>query len=726
MEFCFLADSMPRHSIAPAPPQHHSAVAPAPPQHPAESSTPSLHPAERVFSDIDTDRSGTIELEELVHYLLHVRQDSRLPPSSAHALIMKLDTDGDGKVSLEEWVEGWKQSLIPTPLMAPFSADSVLQDFRQGSYKAEGALARQDSAADVPSEHVPSEHTPSEHIPSEHLLYGIPSKRVVMWFSLIGLALVIAIPVLYALAFSTGWGIISLVAVCIGITGQRRLMRGQKRDVLPTSLTRNISTLWLVAALMAFMAACARCAYAAGVVPDFSSDLAFTLVASVLMVDLFLIMRRDERTTFFEAISPVQRVRVVPTMIVNGEEQPAASPPTPVQRSFTRHTGLKVRDECTCSRCGYVCCCWLVFWIFTTFTCILAVLSIVHSGAVLSFVSATGRPEKLCLEDVCISYECRGEMRDGAMIVVLNGFAASAPSYWFVREALSNYSRTCTYDPRGAGWSTWPDGVFEPRFGFQADASDVKGIFDAEFSRAGVPPSGRTAILASHSRGYLVAVRFHADYAPEFKHVVVVGYDGTECDGNPIDTTFEDDVGIVVLPQGWIRYGLAPIMPFLAGAVDLMPFVVSTDNFYAGQDVSGLPPSMVQILPREAQLGVNHRYTMARYWERNAITRDQWRNSYDGPSAPDCRRVANGLNGSHLYIPATTVCETHGTCPSCLKYCAGHVSLVQLGSYAKQVAARTSCFLRNLSLVAGDSECTFAISTASRQAGESAASALAF
>ena len=61
--------------------------------------------AERIFNEIDTDRSGTIELTELAAYL--AKEGAGLPPSKAHTLLMKLDADGDGKVSLEEWKVGW-------------------------------------------------------------------------------------------------------------------------------------------------------------------------------------------------------------------------------------------------------------------------------------------------------------------------------------------------------------------------------------------------------------------------------------------------------------------------------------------------------------------------------------------------------------------------------------------------------------------------------------------
>ena len=66
--------------------------------------------AERIFREIDADCSGTIEPEELAAYL--VTEDSGVAPSKAHALLMQLDTDGDGKISLEEWRAGWKKGIV--------------------------------------------------------------------------------------------------------------------------------------------------------------------------------------------------------------------------------------------------------------------------------------------------------------------------------------------------------------------------------------------------------------------------------------------------------------------------------------------------------------------------------------------------------------------------------------------------------------------------------------
>jgi hypothetical protein len=64
--------------------------------------------ADKVFREIDTDKSGTIEPDELAAYLVKIGE----VPSKAHTLLMALDTDGDGKISLAEWRKGWQAGTI--------------------------------------------------------------------------------------------------------------------------------------------------------------------------------------------------------------------------------------------------------------------------------------------------------------------------------------------------------------------------------------------------------------------------------------------------------------------------------------------------------------------------------------------------------------------------------------------------------------------------------------
>lgn len=114
---------------------------------------------------------------------------------------------------------------------------------------------------------------------------------------------------------------------------------------------------------------------------------------------------------------------------------------------------------------------------------------------------------------LCLAYKCEGAVRHNAIAIVVNGFAATSDSYYFVGMHLQRFTRTCTFDPRGQGWSQWPNRHFigdTPDFGFGADAADVQTILDAEFDLADVGGADRVAVLAGHSRGRLVAVKFQA------------------------------------------------------------------------------------------------------------------------------------------------------------------------------------------------------------------------
>eukprot|EP00322_Chrysochromulina_rotalis_P020688 CAMPEP_0115854856 /NCGR_PEP_ID=MMETSP0287-20121206/14242_1 /TAXON_ID=412157 /ORGANISM="Chrysochromulina rotalis, Strain UIO044" /LENGTH=178 /DNA_ID=CAMNT_0003308991 /DNA_START=19 /DNA_END=555 /DNA_ORIENTATION=+ len=59
--------------------------------------------ADCVFDQIDTDKSGTIEPSELMHYLL-ARGEL---PSNVHTLLQRLDANNDGCIDRNEWRKGW-------------------------------------------------------------------------------------------------------------------------------------------------------------------------------------------------------------------------------------------------------------------------------------------------------------------------------------------------------------------------------------------------------------------------------------------------------------------------------------------------------------------------------------------------------------------------------------------------------------------------------------------
>lgn len=238
-----------------------------------------------------------------------------------------------------------------------------------------------------------------------------------------------------------------------------------------------------------------------------------------------------------------------------------------------------------------------------------------------------------------------------------------------------------------------------PDFGFRADASDVKRILDIEFEKANVPMGSRKVALAGHSRGWIVSASFKTTYGSEYERVVVASYDGRICDGLPIPSSYEDDlkktVGFTV-PEGTIRYGLAPFMPFIGGIMDMALVLFSGNSFFSGQLESGLYPIPVEpgIIPSGQQKALVNRYTQSRYWERSAYTRVKWENDYvgDGPTLDECIAAKSTL-GDHLWLPAFSICADMSY--ATLQKRALHVSLVQFGPFALTATKKFKCFLNS-------------------------------
>ena len=78
--------------------------------------------ADSLFEQIDTNRSDTIDANELLKHLLEVGVDT----DEISRTFAAIDTDGDGAITREEWTTGYArylaadQTLDPTkPLKAP-------------------------------------------------------------------------------------------------------------------------------------------------------------------------------------------------------------------------------------------------------------------------------------------------------------------------------------------------------------------------------------------------------------------------------------------------------------------------------------------------------------------------------------------------------------------------------------------------------------------------------
>ena len=70
--------------------------------------------ADRMFSKVDTDGSGSVDKTELQDMLDNIAQKTGTSLGSADDLMSKMDTDGDGSLSKDELASGMK-SLMPAP-----------------------------------------------------------------------------------------------------------------------------------------------------------------------------------------------------------------------------------------------------------------------------------------------------------------------------------------------------------------------------------------------------------------------------------------------------------------------------------------------------------------------------------------------------------------------------------------------------------------------------------
>jgi len=484
-------------------------------------------------------------------------------------------------------------------------------------------------------------------------------RRTTLFFSVLFPILSMLLLCLYAFAFSTGWLLCSIVVNGILNSGLNRMRLGKKRDVLPSFLARYIGCLWFIAALLQVCVSAIKMSRAAGWVSDFACDLVFASLAVVLLATLQWLEctschRTQGKLTEAELKAMLESTTCTEALVPCSD-----------------------RDSCgkALKKCSVRCSCWVGFFCFGGPSAVVAVLSCFHSCSTLALLGTSPPTATACHPDgrLCLSYQCEGEVRNGAIAIVVNGFAATSDAYFFIGSGLRGFTRTCTYDPRGIGWSQNPRRHFlgqVPDFGFEQDASDLRVVLEREFTIAGVAPSARVAVLAGHSRGRLVAIKFRAEYREQYRQVVVIGLDGVQTCG-PITTSVEDDLRQltygVTLPEGFVRYVAAPLMPFAAGFVDLAMGWAPDDSrkaFFAGQPIGHLPYEIVTLLPRKQQQALQSQLTMERFWLTNAVVRGQWETRYDGPTPVQCLN-ATSAEGAYLSIRAASTCLEEGADGHC-------------------------------------------------------------
>lgn len=86
-------------------------------------------PPKEVFSKVDSDSSGTLNLDELQAMLDQLAEKMGASAPSAEELMGKLDTDGDGEVSAAEFEAGRPEGPPPGP--PPGSPPGAAQETAQ-------------------------------------------------------------------------------------------------------------------------------------------------------------------------------------------------------------------------------------------------------------------------------------------------------------------------------------------------------------------------------------------------------------------------------------------------------------------------------------------------------------------------------------------------------------------------------------------------------------------
>lgn len=252
-------------------------------------------------------------------------------------------------------------------------------------------------------------------------------------FMILWLMLIVLLIFMFAFTYSSAWLTCALVTCSIIVSGLTRLRRGKKRDVLPSVLIRVIGPLWVLAALMRIFSSIGQMSHAAGFISDFACNFFFSILSLALLCYLLWMQARflcaaDDDGKVASRDGKVGKARLAETKCVEGMVCFSAS-----------STDCKAKmGECSV-RCG----CWSLFFLFGLPSALIAFLSVYHSGKTLAYVASVEPTSVVCGSDgVCLSYSCSGEVKHGSIALVVNGFAATSDTYFFIGEGLSNFTRT--------------------------------------------------------------------------------------------------------------------------------------------------------------------------------------------------------------------------------------------------------------------------------------------
>ena len=152
----------------------------------------------------------------------------------------------------------------------------------------------------------------------------------------------------------------------------------------------------------------------------------------------------------------------------------------------------------------------------------------------------------------------------------------------------------------------------------------------------------------------------------------------------------------ISLPEGFIQSFIIPLMPVLAGGIKfVVDYCLSSNthsSWFAGQHISELPSNLlVPLLPSLQQKAYVNTLTTARYWTTNIQVLHNWRTHYDGPTVAQCA-WATSYTPDYFQITARSVSiEVGGQ----YYYAQHHVSLVQMGVFARVTSAKSMQFLES-------------------------------